>query len=137
MLPDDLNKYQITIPPDKMHDALYYSTLFYGESATMASECAVCGTPGIYLDNVGRGYTDEQEDVYGSVFNFTESSQDQERSIAKGVELLRTDKLKEIWKEKSRKILNDKIDVTAFIVDLLENYLEVTRNVRNSRNNKL
>ena len=30
-----------TIPPEKMHDALANASLFFGESATMASESAV------------------------------------------------------------------------------------------------
>jgi predicted glycosyltransferase len=70
-LPEDLQSYRIDIPPERMHDALAYASLLYGESATMASECAVLGTPAIYLDNQGRGYTDEQEKKYGLVFNFT------------------------------------------------------------------
>ena len=31
-----LAKYQIKVSPEKMHDLMYYTTLRYGESATMA-----------------------------------------------------------------------------------------------------
>jgi uncharacterized protein len=120
-LPSELKKYRITIPPDKIHHALFYSTLLYGESATMSSECALLGTPAIYLDNYGRGYTTEQELKYGSVFNFTESLSDQEKSIAKGIEILRSPNTLS-WRNRRDNILNDKIDVTAFIVWLIENY---------------
>ena len=65
------------MPPEEMHTLLYYATLLYGESATMASEAAVLGTYAVYLDDVGRGYTDEEESKYGLVFNFTESIEDQ------------------------------------------------------------
>ncbi|MFC1607962.1 DUF354 domain-containing protein [Candidatus Latescibacterota bacterium] len=119
-LPEEFEPYRIPLPPDKMHDALAYATLLYGESATMASEAAVLATPAIYLDNTGRGYTDEQERVYGAVFNFTESPEDQERSIAKGVELLTTDGVKDAWRVKRDRILSDKIDVTSYVVDFIE-----------------
>lgn len=119
-LPHDLDAYRIHIPPERMHDALYYATMLYGESATMASECSILGTPALFIDNVGRGYTDEQERVYGSVFNFTESLEDQEKSILKGIEILETDNIKTLWKEKRNRLLNDKIDVTNFVVDFIE-----------------
>ncbi|MFC1692059.1 DUF354 domain-containing protein [Candidatus Latescibacterota bacterium] len=119
-LPEDLKAYKIPIPPEKIHDALYYASLLFGESATMASECAVLGTPAIYLDNTGRGYTDEQEEVYGAVFNFSESPEDQEKSIQKAIEIVQTEDIKARWKEKRDRILNDKIDVTKFVTDLIE-----------------
>lgn len=121
-LPKDLRPYQLDIPPGKMHDALAYASLLYGESATMASECAVLGTPAVYLDNEGRGYTDEQEEKYGLVFNFTESPVHQEESIRKAIELLNTPNLPEKWQKRRQKMLTDTIDVTAFICWLLENY---------------
>lgn len=121
-LPDDLTPYQIRIPPERMHDALAYAALLYGESATMASECAVLGTPAIYLDNDGRGYTDEEEKKYGLVFNYTESIDQQEKSIRKAVELLKTSHLKEEWQRRRQKMLDETIDVTAFMVWLIENY---------------
>ena len=43
-----------------MHDVQAAAALFVGESATMASESVVLGTPSIYIDEVGRGYTDEE-----------------------------------------------------------------------------
>jgi uncharacterized protein len=123
-LPDDLLPFKFHIPPEMMHSALYYATLLYGESATMASESAVLGTPAIFLDNVGRGYTDEEEKRYGLVFNFTESLADQKKSVQKGVELLQYFKAREPWQEKRAKLLSEKIDVTAFMVWLIENYPE-------------
>lgn len=123
-LPQQLKKYQIKIPPDKMHDAQYFATLLYGESATMASECAVLGTPAIFIDNDGRGYTFEEEKKYSLVFNFKESLEDQRKSIIKAVELLQKDNLKEIWQKKRNRLLSEKIDVTAFMLWFIENYPE-------------
>jgi len=121
-LPDELKEYEIDIPPERMHDVLAFATLFYGESATMASECACLGTPAIYLDNDGRGYTDEEEDIYGLVFNYSESEKDQLLSIKKGIELLKNENIKKNWQKKTETMISDKIDVTAFFVWFFENY---------------
>jgi uncharacterized protein len=123
-LPEDLQPYQISIPPAKMHDVLNYATLFFGESATMASESAVLGTPAIYLDNEGRGYTDDLEKSYGLVHNFTESPDDQEKAIKKGIDLLQETNLKEISKNKREKLLSEKIDVTEYLINTVTSFME-------------
>ncbi|MBF8964683.1 DUF354 domain-containing protein [Pontibacter sp. FD36] len=115
-LPQELEQYRIKIPFDKMHDAIYYSSLLFGESATMASEAAVLGTPAIFLDNDGRGYTDEEERKYGIVFNFTESLEDQERAIAKAEELIMDDQSFEKFRKIREKLLSECIDTTQFMV---------------------
>jgi len=58
------------------------------------------------------------------VFNYSASVADQEKSIQKGIELLQQPNLKKEWKEKSEKMLAEKIDVTAFLVWFVENYPE-------------
>jgi len=124
-LPKDLESFRLQIPAEKVHSALYYATLLFGESATMASESAVLATPAIYLDNEGRGYTDEEEKTYGLVFNFKESPEDQERSVQKGIEILKQDyaSVKEVWRKKTQKLLQDKIDVTAWIENFINQAL--------------
>ncbi|MCK4329504.1 DUF354 domain-containing protein [candidate division WOR-3 bacterium] len=121
-LPNDLMLYKIRIPFEKIHSALFYATLLFGESASMASECAILGTPAIFLDNRGRGYTDEQEKIYESVFNFTESLESQSLSIMKGVELLQRKDIKVEWGVKRQKLLDDKIDVTEWLVKFIERF---------------
>lgn len=121
-LPEVLQPYQISIPPAKMHDVLNYATLFFGESATMASESAVLGTPAIYLDDEGRGYTDDLEKEYGLVHNFTESPEDQTKAIQKGIELLQNPALKEESMAKRARLLDEKIDVTQFLIDTVLDY---------------
>ena len=130
-LPNELNRYKITIPPERMHHALAFASLLYGESATMASECACLGVPAIYLDNVGRGYTDEEE-LFGLVYNFTHSIQDQEASISKAVEILTIPEGKKIWRENLKQYISKKIDVTAFMVWIAENYPQCIDILRNN-----
>ena len=85
----------------------------------MVSEGVVLGVPGVYMDNTGRYYTQEQESRYGMCFNFSESPEDQWKAIAKGVEILSAPKFDTTGYER---LLHDKIDVTAFLINLVENW---------------
>ncbi len=120
-LPAELEPYRVKIPPEKMHDALAHASLFFGESATMASESAVLGTPAIYLDEIGRGYTNEEAD-YGLLFQFRSGREDQQKAIAKGAELLADQDTKQTMQKRRQKFLKDKIDPTAFLLWFIENY---------------
>jgi predicted glycosyltransferase len=131
-LPGELEAFRFKLAPEKMHDAMAFASLIYGESATMVAEGAMLGVPGIYLDDTGRLYTKEQEDKYGLVFNYSESLEDQERSTRKGVELLQKDNLKKEWEMKRGKMLNDKIDVSKFLVWFVENYPESMEIMKNN-----
>lgn len=124
-LPRNLTKYKIDIRPERMHDVIAFASLVFGESATMVSEAAVLGTPGIYLDDTGRIYTREQED-YGLVYNYSESLDDQNKAILKGMEILSKSDNDKYEKFKEKLIL-EKIDLTAFTVWFIENYPESIR----------
>lgn len=73
-LPRELGKYKIKVSPEKLHDLLFYATLYVGEGATTASECAVLGTHAIYVNTLRLGYTDEEEEKYQLVYNFAEGN---------------------------------------------------------------
>ncbi|MEI6946257.1 DUF354 domain-containing protein [Paraflavisolibacter sp. H34] len=121
-LPEELEQYRIRIPFDKMHDAIYYSSLLFGESATMASEAAVLGTPSIFIDNDGRGYTDEEQKKYGIVFNFTERPDDQEKAIEKALEIMQDSAGKDRYRAIRQRLLNECIDTTQFMVSEVLKY---------------
>lgn len=119
-LPKDFEPYVIRIKPEKMHDLLYYSSLYIGDGATMATEAGILGTPSIYVSSlVGTmGNFDELEKKYGLVFAFQES----DLAIKKAMELIQQPHLRDEWRKKKEKLLRDKIDVTAFMVKFIENY---------------
>lgn len=120
MLPPELESYKISLSPEKIHHLLYYATLLYSESGTMASEAAVLGTHAIFCDYAGRGYTDEQEEKYNLVFNFHDEKTMGQKSLEKALKLLENQNLKLEGKEKRIKLLNEKIDLTQFMVDFIE-----------------
>lgn len=110
-VPKKFEKFKISIPPDKIHDALYFAELVVSEGATMASESGVLGTPSFYVNSLRRCYNEDQE-KFGLVFNF---------QTADGL----FDRIKEIeslpnrteeFKERRTHMLKTKIDVTAFLV---------------------
>lgn len=71
-LPADLAGERYRGPPADLHHLMAHCAGYFGESATMASECAVLGVPAVYAARTGRGYTDEQQARYDLVLNVHE-----------------------------------------------------------------
>ena len=117
-LPEELKPFALRIDKTKMHSLLYYADLFVGESATMASESAMLGTPAVYIDNEGRGYTNYLESNYGIVFNFTESKEDIIRASNKSTDLL---KLRNSFNVIREDILRCSIDTSDYIYNSVLN----------------
>ena len=133
-LPSELAAYKLSTAPEMIGHVLAHATLVFGESATMVSEAAMLGVPGIYLDNTGRYYTRDLQERYGLCWCYTESMADQEKAIAKGVELLscEPETLVEQMHAASQKLLAEKIDVTAWLVWFIENYPKSVQETRNA-----
>lgn len=124
-LPPELETHRLRLEVTKIHSLMAYASLIFGESATMASEGAVLGVPGIYIDPVGRGYTDEQEREYGIVFHFTHRQQ--EEAINKGVSILANCRQeKEKWRAIGKRIINETIDVTDMLYKIAIQPAEIT-----------
>lgn len=71
-LPLELDALRFRGRVSDMHHLMAFCAGYFGESATMASECAVLGVPAVYAANSPRGYTDEQQSRYGLVHNVRE-----------------------------------------------------------------
>ena len=128
-IPEELKKFQINVPAEQMHNALAFAQLFVGESSTMASESAVLATPAIYINDSQLGYTNDC-DKYGLLYSYTGSGEDQLAAIKKAEELALTLNIKEEYLPKREKMLNDKIDVSAFLIWFVENYPESVKEVK-------
>lgn len=120
----ELEQYRIKIHPRLMHHALYYASMYIGDSQTMAAEAGVLGTPSIrFNDFVGElGYLEELEHKYRLTYGFKTS--ESKRMYDKIKYLLSQNNLKEQWEIRRQNMLSDKIDVTSFFVWLIENYPE-------------
>jgi len=119
-LPGEFDRYLNKLPLHMVHDLLNYASLYVGEGATMASEAGVLGTPWIFVSEAGRGYLNDQQTNYGLGYHV--KSADEARQKAE--EILSNTNAKGEWEEKRKKLLHDKIDVTAFIINFLERWPE-------------
>ncbi|MGD0002767.1 MAG: DUF354 domain-containing protein [Anaerolineaceae bacterium] len=119
-LPSSLEKYRFCISPTKIHHLLAFAQIIVGESATMTSEAVLVGTPAVYVSPLIPGYTDELERKYDMCYIF----QDENQALEKSSELLERPNLKSEWQEKRKKILSEKIDVTAWMVSFMQQIIE-------------
>jgi hypothetical protein len=117
-LSGDLYQYAYRGKLSEVHHVMAFSKLFIGESATMASECAILGVPAIYAAKTGRGYTDEQETRYGLVKNCRDVHWEQLAPLIDD----RLEKPTDTWQKARQKLLQDTIDVAAFVADSIEQY---------------
>jgi predicted glycosyltransferase len=90
-------------------------------------EAAMLGTPSIrFSDFSGRiSVLEELEHKYGLTFGFKTNESD--KFFNKIDELLKTKNIKKEWQRRRQKMLAEKIDVTAFMAWLIENYPESVR----------
>jgi len=117
-LPADLEAYRYPGKVSEVHHVLAFCRACVGESATMASECAVLGVPAIYAAQTGRGYTNEQEARYHLVKNIRELSWPRlEQALDEVLAVpLAT------WRRAREKLLAETIDVAAFVADCIETF---------------
>lgn len=121
-LPAELEPYRIRILPTDIHDALYYATMFIGDSQSMTVEAAILGVPAIRVNTFADrcSVLQEIEHNYGLCYSFFPA---QEAELFEKIdELICSENLKEQWHEKRALLLAQKIDVTAWMVDLVEKF---------------
>jgi predicted glycosyltransferase len=116
-LPPDLAELEVKGPVEDIHHLLAYAQLIVGESATMSSEAAVLGVPAVMIATTGRGYTDDEERRYGLVRHFTE---DQYALAVGAIEKLYAESPREFGQLARQRLLEEKIDVTQWMVDYFE-----------------
>ena len=117
-IPKELLKYKIQIPFHRIHDVLYHAALYVGEGATMASESAMLGTPNIFVHEMAGilGTTIEQE-KYGLMINQRYHNL---KEIIPLINKCLNEKKK--WEDNRDKMLKQKIDVTKYMISMVENY---------------
>lgn len=112
---------ELQVPPDRMHHVIAFAGLVVGESATMAAEAALLGVPAVFFDNHGRGYTDELEQVYHLVSNYTVTEENADKGIARAQEILSTPGYVKTY-TLYHQLVEGKIDVTEFMVRFAEEF---------------
>ena len=131
-IPGVLEKNKLIIDPSDMHDILYYATLFIGEGATMASECAIIGTPSIYINSLTAGTLEDQEKL-GLMYIFKTTNGVQKKTL----ELLKNPKTKYNQQKKCSEIFKNKADVNKFIKWLILNYPKSAEELKKNQHYKI
>jgi len=128
---DDLGKYVMKLSPEKLHSVLYYASLCVGDGGATAVEAALLGTPSILietytsksgenLDATQYGVLDELISKYRLLHAFC----DQGEAVDKALEFLQDGNTKKNLQNRKERLLSEKMDVTKFMVNLVENYPE-------------
>ena len=122
-IPKELEKYQIISRKNDLPHFMYHAKLFIGDSLTMCTEAAVLGTPSIDFDDWWEEceqmieLIEEYELVYGIRTDDPNGLLEKIRQL-----LAMGDELEMEFKEKRKRLLNEKIDVSAFQIWFVENY---------------
>jgi predicted glycosyltransferase len=122
LLPDDLKRYERKGRSVDVHHIMAFAQMLFGESATMASESAQLGIPAIFLSTSSRGYTDELEQRYQMVFNFNGERAIEKQALDCAEAILSDPHHDALFRERYRRMMDEQIDVSAFIVDKVERY---------------
>jgi uncharacterized protein len=126
----EFKNYQLPNRPELMHSILAFAKMYVGESQTMTSEAAVLGTPALKCNTfAGRlSVPNELEQKYGLCYSFLPG--DYDKMLSKIDELLTMPDLRAEWEIRKKNMLEDKIDVTGFLVWFVENYPESVTTIK-------
>ena len=118
------NRHLLKINPSDMHDVLFRSCLLISDSQSMSVEAAILGVPSIrYSSFSGKiSVLEELEKKYNLTFGIKPNGGGELLKMM--LKFLESKNIKKIWKEKSEKMLKDKICVTEFLVGFLHEYPE-------------
>ena len=122
-LPKDLIKYQIKIPPEKIHDIMSHATFFLGESGTMAAESGIMGVPSIQISGLPDGTIgslSELSNKYGLIKIYEKYNTNIVDEI---IEKINDDSSYKEINDKKQFMINDKIDVNTYMIQLIKQEL--------------
>lgn len=128
----EFEEYRIKIGPDKIHSFIYFATMFLGDSQTMTSEAAILGVPALKCNSLAGKLSVPNEIEYKYDLCYAYKPENFDQMLLKAEELLKRKNLKEEWNLKRVSMLNEKIDVTGFLVWLIEGYPNSIKELKNN-----
>lgn len=111
-IPAELEPYQLSLAPEKLHDALAAAQLVISEGATIAAEASVLGTPSIYINSIQLDYCKDLE-AHGLMYNVRSESD----ILTKVGQIVK--KTSGVYQTRKEKMLAQKINVTAFLYQFI------------------
>jgi len=123
-IPAEFEEYRLPVPPEDMHDLLYYADGYVGDSQTMALEAGILGTPAIRSNSFAASDDVSNvtylEDEYGLLYSFG----DERAAIETVKELVADPHTQGRWGQRRETFVAETVDVTDAMADLI---LEVGR----------
>ena len=121
-VPKQIREHVLDVPNRRIHDVLYYASLFITDTRTMATEAALLGTPTIrsnaFVGDCDMGIFIELEREFQLLFNLKTAAE----VAAKAVQLLQDPHAKQDWQKKRDRLLERKLDMATLMVSLIEGY---------------
>jgi predicted glycosyltransferase len=122
-LEQEFEIFRLQIKPEQLKDILSGAYLYIGDSQTMSSEAAILGVPSFRInDFTGKISVMEEKDDYNISKSF--KTNEFERLYSEVESCLKGDEFKLNIKKNRNRMLNDKIDLTEFMVNLFINFPE-------------
>ena len=111
---------------------MYYADLFISDSQSMSVESALIGTPSIRCSSfVGKiTVLEELEHKYKLTFGI--KTGDERNVLTKIKEIFEIKNIKEEFRKRRDNMLKDKIDLTSFLIWIVENYPKSINEMKNN-----
>jgi hypothetical protein len=124
------NSYQLNINPSEMHQYLANAQILISDSQSMSMEAAMLGVPSIrFSDFAGKiSVLEELEHKYKLTFGIP--ANEPQRLLDKINELISQTNLLKEFQSRRNSMLSEKIDVSAFMVWLIDNYPNSLKTLR-------
>ena len=118
-LPGEFEEYRLPVPPEDVHDLLYYANGYVGDSQTMALEAGILGTPAVRSNSFAASddvsNVIELEEEYGLLYSFG----DERTAVETVKELVDDGNTQDRWRNRRETLLSECVDVTDTIVDVV------------------
>lgn len=133
-LEEHLKKYQLKIKHTDIHHVMAFASLLISDSQSMSVEAAMLGVPNLrFSDFAGRiSVLEELENDYSLTIGIKTS--EPQRLTDEEEKLLSMPDVRAEFQNRRKKMLDDKIDVTAFLTWFIENYPQSIKTQRENPN---
>jgi predicted glycosyltransferase len=117
-LSEEFSEYQLSINPLDIHHLLAFASIFIGDSQSMAVEAAMLGTPNIRISSFSGKISvlEELEHTYRLTVGIQPN--EEERILTTIHEMVENPEIRAAYQQRRQNMLRDKIDVTAWLVEL-------------------
>ncbi len=120
---EEFDSLRLSVSPENIHSLLYYASAFFGDSQTMTTEAALLGTPAMKCNTFsGRlSIPNEIETKYNLCHSFQPENFNEMIHLAEEW-MPKISEVKKQWQLKRDRLMEDKLDLTLFLTDYIQNF---------------